>query len=475
MASRRGRSAARPGRRTGDGSPSCTGGPASGWAVGPDPGRAAVRGATRGRRRPPPCCPMPLPSRGRPGRPTAGDWPTSRRTPARARSSGSPTSRTQTRQRVEVDGELETRRLRWFPDGRALLYVADGRLRRADLEGRAPREIRFVARVELPRERTALPPVRVAEPGSERPARGLRGLALVSRRPVDRPHGTAAALGVPARCRAPCGRRGAARRHGPQLVPRRRGSGLVRGSGERRGPVRDRGPLRPDAPPDPATRAGVPPVLVAGRAEHRLHLRREERAQLRSAAPAHDPRPCGDGTDGGRDPRSGRGLALVASAGDVLRTRDAAVESGFARGPPVRQTGGTRTRTRAGSSPFPARPAIWTGSPRRPRRSSGPATGPSSTWTTTSSSRSAFEPDRGATGEPVLLWDGPAIYPSVSRDGSVLFVADDGLRIRRPDGRMQRLGWPLRYRVARRAATDAHPGRAHRVRGLGRAPSGATS
>jgi hypothetical protein len=60
----------------------------------------------------------------------------------------------------------------------------------------------------------------------------------------------------------------------------------------------------------------------------------------------------------------------------------------------------------------------------------------------------AFEPDSGAKGEPVLLWDGPAIYPSVSRDGSVLFVADDGLRIRRPDSRMPPLGWPLHYRVA---------------------------
>jgi len=47
-----------------------------------------------------------------------------------------------------------------------------------DLDGGAPREIRFVARVEFLRDRTPLPPVRVLEPGSEHPARGLRGLGL---------------------------------------------------------------------------------------------------------------------------------------------------------------------------------------------------------------------------------------------------------------------------------------------------------
>jgi dipeptidyl aminopeptidase/acylaminoacyl peptidase len=86
----------------------------------------------------------------------------------------------------------------------------------------------------------------------------------------------------------------------------------------------------------------------------------------------------------------------------------------------------------------------------------------------------AFEPDHGATGDAALLWDGPAIYPSVSRDGSILFVTDDGLRIRRPDGRMQRLGWPLQYRVA-----DAPPPMLIQdvriVSGSRAAPSGATS
>jgi imidazolonepropionase-like amidohydrolase len=39
------------------------------------------------------------------------------------------------------------------------------------------------------------------------------------------------------------------------------------------------------------------------------------------------------------------------------------------------------------------------------------------------------------------------VYPSVARDGSILYVGVDGYRIRRPNGRVQTLGWPLTYRV----------------------------
>lgn len=45
------------------------------------------------------------------------------------------------------------------------------------------------------------------------------------------------------------------------------------------------------------------------------------------------------------------------------------------------------------------------------------------------------------------LTDDPALYPSVARDGSVLYVSGDGLRVRRPNGRVERLGWPLTYHV----------------------------
>lgn len=39
-----------------------------------------------------------------------------------------------------------------------------------------------------------------------------------------------------------------------------------------------------------------------------------------------------------------------------------------------------------------------------------------------------------------------ALYASASRDGSVLFVSEDGLRVRQPNGTEQRIGWPLSYK-----------------------------
>jgi imidazolonepropionase-like amidohydrolase len=39
----------------------------------------------------------------------------------------------------------------------------------------------------------------------------------------------------------------------------------------------------------------------------------------------------------------------------------------------------------------------------------------------------------------------PALYASTSRDGSVLFVSEDGLRLREPDGSEQKIGWPISF------------------------------
>ena len=40
---------------------------------------------------------------------------------------------------------------------------------------------------------------------------------------------------------------------------------------------------------------------------------------------------------------------------------------------------------------------------------------------------------------------GPAMYASASRDGTILYLSEGGLRLRTPDGREQQLGWPLSY------------------------------
>lgn len=50
--------------------------------------------------------------------------------------------------------------------------------------------------------------------------------------------------------------------------------------------------------------------------------------------------------------------------------------------------------------------------------------------------------------ETQVLSRAAAMDPSVADDGTVLFASDDGLRVRRPDGAEEHLGWPIPLRVA---------------------------
>lgn len=58
-----------------------------------------------------------------------------------------------------------------------------------------------------------------------------------------------------------------------------------------------------------------------------------------------------------------------------------------------------------------------------------------------------FDTDSLKVGDPSRLSDDPALYASTSRDGSVLFLSSSGLRILRPTGEVEDLGWPLSYQV----------------------------
>jgi len=62
--------------------------------------------------------------------------------------------------------------------------------------------------------------------------------------------------------------------------------------------------------------------------------------------------------------------------------------------------------------------------------------------------RAPFDAQKGIRGEPIPISDDPALYPSISNDGSILYVSSDGLRLRRPGGDAQNLGWPLSYKSA---------------------------
>jgi hypothetical protein len=51
----------------------------------------------------------------------------------------------------------------------------------------------------------------------------------------------------------------------------------------------------------------------------------------------------------------------------------------------------------------------------------------------------------GMLSDPKPIGNSAALYASSSRDGTLLFVSDGGLRLRSPDGEEHRVGWPISY------------------------------
>jgi len=51
----------------------------------------------------------------------------------------------------------------------------------------------------------------------------------------------------------------------------------------------------------------------------------------------------------------------------------------------------------------------------------------------------------GMLSDPKPIGNDAALYASSSRDGTLLFVSEGGLRLRSPDGGEQRIGWPISY------------------------------
>jgi dipeptidyl aminopeptidase/acylaminoacyl peptidase len=82
--------------------------------------------------------------------------------------------------RLTNHDEVITYRARWMPDGRAIVYSADGKLWRVSPNGGSSQVIPFHARVTMPRRRVALKPATFANPGEERVAKGLSSVALSS-------------------------------------------------------------------------------------------------------------------------------------------------------------------------------------------------------------------------------------------------------------------------------------------------------
>jgi Tol biopolymer transport system component/imidazolonepropionase-like amidohydrolase len=325
---------------------------------------------------------------------------------------------------------VAARRARWSPDGRELIYAAEGRLWRVAASGGSPTEIPFTARVRFERRVAELPPVRFPEPGTDRPLRGFEGLAL-----------------------SPDGGRIAMIALQKLWVWDVRDSARV---------VRDLpyGATSPSWSADGTEVAFTTGDLFAvdvGTGAVRRLTSLEGNEEL----PVWSP--------------DGRYIAFVHG-----RRCDAFgnCEGGAIR---VLDAGATEVREvfEADSIGTPGWPApVWrpdsravliydfgrlTGNGRishlsEPTRVLGafPPNASFVAWTAPDSIlfvrgnrlwRAGFDQASGQIMNPVAWSDDAALYPSASTTGSVLYVSGDGLRLRSPDGGVMTLGWPAVFRV----------------------------
>jgi len=331
--------------------------------------------------------------------------------------------------RVTNHTDVTTTRIRWIGDARTFLYSADGRLWNGSTSGGQPTEIRFTAELSFNRVRRALPPARFSEPGHKEPARGFMGLALS---PDSRQIGV---LALGKLWTIPVG-------GSPRAVA--------------------------DVPFEAASLAWAPDgaevAWSAGVSQQEdlfaTNLKTGVTRKItslpgRETFPAYSP--------------DGRHLAFVHLRDDgVLRVVDANASD-------VADIGQTRDLGSIGSD--------WTSSPQWSPESDGLLV--CSAAIPNQPGRATFVPLSGQRqvltrfpNAPIFLqwtqqhkivfvrhdrlWQAPfdhtgmqsdpkpigtdaALYASSSRDGTLLFVSDGGLRLRSTDGVEQKVGWPISY------------------------------
>jgi imidazolonepropionase-like amidohydrolase len=326
--------------------------------------------------------------------------------------------------------DVAATRIRCDRDSNGLLYSADGHLWKVAPSGGQPVEIRFNAELSITRSQRSPLPARFPEPGHQAPARGFMGLAL-----------------------SPDAGRIAALMLGKLWI--------IPGGGNPRAIVDvpfDANSIAwsPDGA-EVAWSAGVPEQadLFATNLTTSV-TRRVTALPGREANPAYSP--------------DGRYLAFI-----HLQQDEATLRVVEARADNMAVADATRTRNLGSVSPESTSPPQW--SPESDGLLVPGAAG--------SNQRATFVPLSGARqlmsrfpDAPIFLqwtqqhtilfvrhdrlWQAPfdhtgmlanpqpigndaALYASSSRDGTLLFVSDGGLRLRLPNGEERRLGWPISY------------------------------
>ncbi|HKP28206.1 MAG TPA: amidohydrolase family protein [Gemmatimonadales bacterium] len=313
-------------------------------------------------------------------------------------------------------------RVRWTPDSRFLIYSADGRMWRVADSGGAPTEIPFTATVRISRARRSLPPARFPEPGVETAARGFTGLAIAPDGQtaamialgrlwlIQLPGGTARAL-----CDIPNGANSIAWRPDGRELTWSSGStneedlfttSIENGTTRQVTTLKGR-ETSPAWSPDGA---------------HLAFVKYTDSARLLVMSGTDAPLDLGTIPDEGTSPPvwspgsdgllvSGRARYRKRSAAEFVPLHGGRIRVDRFADAPIFLQWSRDTIT------FVRHDRLW---------------------------KAAFDTS-GLRSDPVAIGNEPALYLSASRDGTLLFVSEGGLRVRRPDGASVKLGWPVKF------------------------------
>lgn len=353
-------------------------------------------------------------------------------------------------QKLVSQRDITPLRLRWTPNGKDLVYCAEGRFWKIPLDGGPSREIPFTARLSFDQERAQLKPVQFPKPGEVRPARGHMGLGISP----DGARIAAIALGrlwvwqvekePAAVARLPLTASGLS--WAPDNTEVAWSAGVAGSEDLFATNVSSGQTRRLTALPGAEVRASWSPdgKYVAFVYRDRFELGASPKPSYESLRAIQvSEAPIADLAQTLRlqqYPAYGQSLtlsqgnhwgwpwspdskhvlsdvmgkpALASLDGKIIPLKDS---KGF---PPFKPT---LLREAAGSLLYTSNFQLW---------------------------RAPFDDQVGINGEAVPVSQDAALYPSAARDGSVLYVSEDGLRLRRPGGgEAVRLGWPLSFESA---------------------------